>query len=100
MALFLGWTQYKGNQVRKQQEQQAESLRADSLAQAAAAAANTMTAAQGAQPVSGGTALSAAPDPKHAAALAPTGEAFAAAAVGADAEPHVITVQTERFNVV
>ncbi len=99
MALFLGWTQYKGNQVRKQQEQQAELLRADSLAQAAAAAANTMTAAQGAQPVAGGTTLSAAPDPKHAT-LNPTGEAFAAAAVGADAEPHVITVETEHFNVV
>lgn len=96
MALFLGWTQYKGTQARKQQEAQAQQLRADSLA----AASNTATAAQAAKPA-GGATLSAAAEPKGAT-LAATGEAGATAAEAASpaAERRVITVETQNFNVV
>jgi YidC/Oxa1 family membrane protein insertase len=96
MALFLGWTQYKGSQVRKQQAEQAQQLRVDSLAMAAS---NTATAAQGAKPGASGATLSAAPDPKQAT-LGATGEAATAAASAPGAEHRVITVETEHFNIV
>lgn len=75
MALFLGWTQYKGHQNRELQKQKVEQLKVDSAAAAARGPAK------------------AAPPPAAKAATQAGGAI-------ADAEPRTITVRTTGFTAV
>lgn len=98
MALFLGWTQYKGSQARALKEQQARELTADSLAQAARAATAKATGAAN-------TAVETLPagSNRKTATLGASGDATGAdsAARGApEAEHRVITVETAHFTAV
>lgn len=94
MALFLGWTQYKGVQVRKQKAEQAQQLAADSLARLAAQPAGSAVADKG-------TASLSASTPTTAATQATSGNPGAeAAATPAEAEHRIITVQASGFTAV
>jgi YidC/Oxa1 family membrane protein insertase len=91
MALFLGWTQYKGQQARKVRQLQTEQMVADSLAKLAAAPTATREAvlSAGKDPV--GPALAATPD---------AGRAPAPTTTPAEAEHRVITVDAGTFTAV
>ncbi len=94
MALFLGWTQYKGAQVRKAKAEHAQQLAADSLAKLAAnptGSATTATIAGGGEAsLSAGTANTAT-----ASAAATTAVTSVPAA-----EHRIITVQASGFTAV
>ena len=89
VALFLGWTQYKGHQARDIQKQKIERMAADSAATAAASATAAPRGPQGA----------AAFAPAKDAALANHDSNGARAAIP-DAAPRVITVHATGFTAV
>ncbi|MCD6025114.1 MAG: rane protein insertase, YidC/Oxa1 family [Fibrobacteria bacterium] len=86
VALFLGWTQYKGRQAREVQQQRIAQMKLDSVARAERAVKTP------AQPV-----LGAAPETTSAETAAPAAEDSPAPET---AERRLITVETPRFTAV
>jgi YidC/Oxa1 family membrane protein insertase len=97
MALFLGWTQYKGVQVRKLKKQQTEQMVADSLAKRAANPAGTTATEKGEASLSatsGSTADESSPGSTNSTA-SNTSES-----VAPEAEHRIVTVQANGFTAV
>jgi YidC/Oxa1 family membrane protein insertase len=97
MALFLGWTQYKGHQTRELQKERAAQMAADSAAAAAKAKLNPASAGNVAA-----TDATRGAKAAGSAALAPAKDAaIANRAQGIpDAEPRAITVRATGFTAV
>ena len=89
VALFLGWTQYKGHQARELQQQRTAEMKKDSVEQAARLAANPPSE----------TAPGAASENGAAKAQGKPGETVAPV-TDAGVQRRLVTVKTPRFTAV